>query len=168
MALHSITAYTPRAHCPACLGEGLVCEEHPDIRWNDGDGCCGAPGAVCTCVTWACGSTGPLCACVAPWRPSWYETAKIRGREADRFAYWCRKVIAAIDRGASTLEVTSDEYLDLRRTLQDDADRRWKAITRRGELPDLDTEVVRPDLWLQALGRRGGRWDDSFSVTVVR
>lgn len=33
--------------CPACAGEGIVCEEHPDRPWGDGDGCCGAPGAPC-------------------------------------------------------------------------------------------------------------------------
>ena len=36
-----------RADCPVCEGEGIVCEEHPTVRWRDGDGCCGAPGMAC-------------------------------------------------------------------------------------------------------------------------
>lgn len=36
--------------CPTCRGDGLVCEDHPDRPWRDGDGCCGAPGQPCPSI----------------------------------------------------------------------------------------------------------------------
>ncbi len=36
--------------CPICLGSGIVCEDHPDQPWDDGDGCCGAPGMPCPSI----------------------------------------------------------------------------------------------------------------------
>lgn len=36
--------------CPVCGGEGLVCEDHPDKAWQDGDGCCGGAGMPCLCT----------------------------------------------------------------------------------------------------------------------
>jgi hypothetical protein len=46
--LRSITeAFTCTPDCPRCHGEGTVCEEHPDVAWGDGDGCCGAAGMPC-------------------------------------------------------------------------------------------------------------------------
>ena len=35
--------------CEICNGEGWVCEDHPDIAWQEGDGCCGAAGMPCNC-----------------------------------------------------------------------------------------------------------------------
>ncbi len=35
--------------CKICLGEGWVCEDHPDKAWKDGDGCCGGAGMPCKC-----------------------------------------------------------------------------------------------------------------------
>lgn len=35
--------------CPTCLGEGWVCETHPDRAWGDGLACCGGAGALCRC-----------------------------------------------------------------------------------------------------------------------
>ena len=47
--MRSITDYFEHddPDCPACHGDGTVCEEHPDIAWGDGLGCCGAPGMPC-------------------------------------------------------------------------------------------------------------------------
>lgn len=39
--------FTCDPDCPRCLGSGHVCEEHPDKAWDEGDGCCGAPGIPC-------------------------------------------------------------------------------------------------------------------------
>jgi len=36
-------------NCRVCHGEGWVCEEHPKVGWQDGKGCCGAPGMPCQC-----------------------------------------------------------------------------------------------------------------------
>jgi hypothetical protein len=33
--------------CKICDGQGWVCENHQDIPWNDGEGCCGGAGAPC-------------------------------------------------------------------------------------------------------------------------
>jgi len=35
--------------CPACRGEGWVCDSHPITPWKDGDGCCGDCGRPCHC-----------------------------------------------------------------------------------------------------------------------
>lgn len=36
--------------CNICKGEGWVCENHPDVQWNDGNpGCCGGAGKPCKC-----------------------------------------------------------------------------------------------------------------------
>lgn len=56
--LHSITAYTPNPDCGSCGGDGLVCEDHPDMPWFDGDGCCGGAGMPCSCIQWVCGAVG--------------------------------------------------------------------------------------------------------------
>lgn len=37
-----------RPGCRACDGSGTVCEDHPGVPWEDGDGCCGAAGMPCT------------------------------------------------------------------------------------------------------------------------
>lgn len=38
--------------CEICLGEGWVCENHPQNPWNFGDpSCCGGAGAPCDCNT---------------------------------------------------------------------------------------------------------------------
>jgi hypothetical protein len=40
--------------CEICGGEGWVCENHPFIAWDDGDGCpCGGAGAPCRCNPFA-------------------------------------------------------------------------------------------------------------------
>lgn len=39
--------FTCDADCPHCKGEGVVCEDHPDQAWGEGDGCCGAAGMPC-------------------------------------------------------------------------------------------------------------------------
>ena len=31
-------------YCPHCGGEGWVCEDHPDVAWDEGKGCCGGAG----------------------------------------------------------------------------------------------------------------------------
>lgn len=39
--------------CPVCLGDGIVCEDHPDRRWLEQDGneaCCGAAGMPCPSI----------------------------------------------------------------------------------------------------------------------
>ena len=36
--------------CQICNGEKLVCEDHADKAWGDGDGCCGAPSMECICT----------------------------------------------------------------------------------------------------------------------
>ncbi len=35
--------------CANCDGDGWVCENHPEVPWRDGDGCCGGAGAPCVC-----------------------------------------------------------------------------------------------------------------------
>lgn len=35
--------------CANCDGEGWVCEDHPEVPWLDGDGCCGGAGMPCSC-----------------------------------------------------------------------------------------------------------------------
>ena len=35
--------------CANCDGEGWVCEDHPEVPWMDGDGCCGGAGQPCSC-----------------------------------------------------------------------------------------------------------------------
>lgn len=35
--------------CANCDGEGWVCENHPEVPWNGGDGCCGGAGMPCSC-----------------------------------------------------------------------------------------------------------------------
>ena len=35
--------------CANCDGEGWVCENHPEVPWSYGDGCCGGAGAPCAC-----------------------------------------------------------------------------------------------------------------------
>lgn len=35
--------------CANCDGEGWVCEDHPEVPWQDGDGCCGGAGSPCAC-----------------------------------------------------------------------------------------------------------------------
>lgn len=36
--------------CPTCLGEGWVCENHPEQPWNEGEpACCGGAGVPCAC-----------------------------------------------------------------------------------------------------------------------
>lgn len=49
--LRRITDIIDRAEvdCPRCLGEGLVCENHPMLPWEQPGGCgCGA-GMPCRC-----------------------------------------------------------------------------------------------------------------------
>ena len=36
-------------HCANCDGEGWVCEDHSEVPWLDGDGCCGGAGMPCVC-----------------------------------------------------------------------------------------------------------------------
>lgn len=34
--------------CPTCDNSGWVCENHPDVPWDDGDAdCCGGAGMPC-------------------------------------------------------------------------------------------------------------------------
>lgn len=35
--------------CANCDGEGWVCENHPEVPWLGGDGCCGGAGDPCSC-----------------------------------------------------------------------------------------------------------------------
>ena len=35
--------------CANCTGEGWVCEDHPEVPWLDGDGCCMGAGMPCSC-----------------------------------------------------------------------------------------------------------------------
>lgn len=35
--------------CANCDGEQWVCENHPEVPWGEGDGCCGGAGMPCTC-----------------------------------------------------------------------------------------------------------------------
>lgn len=40
----------PFKKCDVCLGEGWVCENHPENKWNEGDPkCCGGAGMPCVC-----------------------------------------------------------------------------------------------------------------------
>lgn len=36
--------------CPVCFGDGIVCEDHPNVAWCDGDGCCGGAGMPCPSI----------------------------------------------------------------------------------------------------------------------
>lgn len=35
--------------CANCDNEGWVCENHPEVPWGFGEGCCGGAGAPCKC-----------------------------------------------------------------------------------------------------------------------
>ncbi|MCZ6468042.1 MAG: hypothetical protein O6499_00145 [Candidatus Dadabacteria bacterium] len=35
--------------CANCDGTGWVCEDHPEVPWNDGKNCCGGAGSPCSC-----------------------------------------------------------------------------------------------------------------------
>ena len=35
--------------CANCDGQQMVCEDHPEVPWNDGEGCCGGAGMACVC-----------------------------------------------------------------------------------------------------------------------
>lgn len=35
------------ANCPTCNDGRWVCEDHMNVPWDDGDGCCGGAGAPC-------------------------------------------------------------------------------------------------------------------------
>lgn len=35
--------------CANCDGEGWVCENHPEVPWGEGEGCCGGAGQPCSC-----------------------------------------------------------------------------------------------------------------------
>ena len=35
--------------CANCNAQGLVCEDHPEVPWNGGEGCCGGAGMQCKC-----------------------------------------------------------------------------------------------------------------------
>jgi len=35
--------------CANCDGEGWVCEDHPEVPWANGKGCCGGAGMPCVC-----------------------------------------------------------------------------------------------------------------------
>jgi hypothetical protein len=35
--------------CADCDAQGLVCEDHPEVPWNGGEGCCGGAGQQCKC-----------------------------------------------------------------------------------------------------------------------
>jgi hypothetical protein len=37
--------------CEICGGEGWVCEDHPFVSWDEGQGCCGGAGVPCPCNT---------------------------------------------------------------------------------------------------------------------
>jgi len=37
-------------NCKICDNTVWVCEDHPDKKWDDGDGCCGAAGMLCDCI----------------------------------------------------------------------------------------------------------------------
>ena len=37
------------AKCANCDGQQWVCEDHPEVPWNGGDGCCGGAGSPCSC-----------------------------------------------------------------------------------------------------------------------
>lgn len=32
--------------CADCDNSGWVCEDHPEVPWNSGEGCCGGAGAL--------------------------------------------------------------------------------------------------------------------------
>jgi len=56
-SIHEIDSANPK--CNICHGEGLVCENHPTVKWNGGDGHivqkpsgqyeCGGAGMPCEC-----------------------------------------------------------------------------------------------------------------------
>lgn len=35
--------------CANCDDEMWVCENHPEVPWGGGEGCCGGAGAMCKC-----------------------------------------------------------------------------------------------------------------------
>lgn len=35
--------------CADCDGQGWVCEDHPEVPFNSGEGCCGGAGMKCKC-----------------------------------------------------------------------------------------------------------------------
>lgn len=35
--------------CANCDNQGWVCEDHAEVPWGDGDGCCGGAGEPCVC-----------------------------------------------------------------------------------------------------------------------
>lgn len=41
--------YSAEVRCANCDGEGWVCEDHADVPWKGGDGCCGGAGSPCVC-----------------------------------------------------------------------------------------------------------------------
>jgi len=50
LAFHNYKANTPKPQvCANCDGQGLVCEDHPEVPWNGGEGCCGGAGMQCKC-----------------------------------------------------------------------------------------------------------------------
>ena len=40
---------TDKPICANCDGEEWVCENHPEVPWLEGDGCCGGAGMPCSC-----------------------------------------------------------------------------------------------------------------------
>jgi hypothetical protein len=43
-----VALFVCRPGCPRCAGQGTVCENHPDVPWDDGDQpCCGGAGMPC-------------------------------------------------------------------------------------------------------------------------
>ena len=40
---------TDKLICANCDGQGWVCENHPEVPWGEGDGCCGGAGMPCAC-----------------------------------------------------------------------------------------------------------------------
>lgn len=39
---------TTQSKCANCNSSGWVCEDHSNMPWGDGDGCCGGAGSPCT------------------------------------------------------------------------------------------------------------------------
>lgn len=35
--------------CANCDNEQWVCEDHPEVPWGNGNGCCGGAGMPCSC-----------------------------------------------------------------------------------------------------------------------
>jgi hypothetical protein len=41
---------SPEKYCPICRGEGWVCENHKDVKWDYGEAdCCEGAGIPCEC-----------------------------------------------------------------------------------------------------------------------